>query len=287
MSSTPSPASADAPLHVGAVQLVVRDLERVAAFYRSVIGLTELGREGASLRLGVGANVLLELHHDPAATPADPRSAGLFHTAFLLPTRRDLARWVRHVAEERIPLQGASDHGVSEALYLADPEGNGIEVYADRPMEAWPRRDGAIEMGTERLDVDDLLAAGDGRPYRDAPDGTVVGHIHLQVGSVDTAEAFYRSVLGLEPMVRLPAASFLATGGYHHHVAANVWNSRGAGPKPSGTTGLRAFELLVRDDDTWLATESRVLSSGHTAARSQETLLLTDPYGIGVAVRRA
>ncbi|MBB3998446.1 VOC family protein [Aureimonas pseudogalii] len=287
MSSTPSPASADAQLHVGAVQLVVRDLERVAAFYQSVIGLSDLGREGASLRLGVGANVLLELQHDPAATPADPRSAGLFHTAFLLPTRRDLARWVRHVAQGRVALQGASDHGVSEAFYLADPEGNGIEVYADRPTGAWPRRNGAIEMGTERLDVDDLLAAGDEQPYAGASDETVVGHIHLQVGSVDTAEAFYRSVLGFETMVRLPAASFLATGGYHHHVAANVWNSRGAGPKPAGTTGLRAFELLARDEEAWRATESWILSSGHTAVRSNETLLVTDPYGIGIAVRRA
>ncbi|WP_062212301.1 VOC family protein [Aureimonas sp. AU12] len=284
--SLDNPVSSDAPLHIGAVSLAVRDLDKVADFYRDVIGLEEIGRDGATLHLGAGGRAFLELHHQPGATQASARGAGLFHTAFLLPTRADLGRWVGHVARNRIAVQGASDHLVSEAIYLADPEGNGVEIYADRPATGWPRIGDQLQMASDPLDVEDLMQAGGGGSFERAPAGTGVGHIHLQVGSVEAADAFYQGVLGLDPIVRMPSATFLSTGGYHHHVAANIWNSRGAAPRAPGLTGLLSYELLARDDTAFEAAEARILRSGATAARHGDALRLTDPAGVGILLKR-
>ncbi len=236
--------TSSAPLDVARVALVVNDLGSVASFYQSALGLDRLGAEGEEVRLGVGGRVLLELRGDLAAPRATRREAGLFHTAFLLPSRAALGRWLRHAAGAGLPIQGASDHIVSEALYLSDPEGNGIEVYADRPREQWVDAAGAIRLATEPLDAENLAAAADG-PWAGAPEGTVVGHVHLQVGDVAEAERFYVGALGLEVMARYPGAAFLATGGYHHHLGANVWNSRGAGPRRPEATGLAELVLVA------------------------------------------
>lgn len=186
----------DAPLRIGKVTLTVHDLDRVGDFYQQVIGLQELGRDPDGSRLGVGGEVLLELQRDRAVRRGSPRDAGLFHTAFLLPSRSDLGAWARHAARIGAPIQGASDHGVSEAIYLADPEGNGIEIYADRPRATWSWSGGTVTMRTDPLDLDDVMRAAGPTPWNGVPAGTTVGHIHLQVGAIAPAEAFYGDVLG-------------------------------------------------------------------------------------------
>lgn len=227
---------------IGRVALVVNDLERIAGFYRDAIGLEPLASDGTVALLGVGDVPLLELRSDKSARRAGPREAGLFHTAFLLPDRADLGRWLKHAARSRLQLQGASDHEVSEALYLSDPEGNGIEIYADRPRDEWEWRDGTVRMGTYALDLDALAAAG-GADWAGMPQGSTVGHVHLQVGAIPEAEAFM-SGLGADITHRYPGGTFFSWGGYHHHIATNTWNSRGAGPRDFPVTGLAEVEIL-------------------------------------------
>lgn len=252
-------ATSDAPVEIGRVTLVARDLNKLTAFYRDEIGLAVLAADGESALLGAGGRPLLELRGDPAARIADHRQAGLFHTAFLLPGRADLGAWLRHAADRGMRLDGASDHGVSEALYLRDPEGNGIEIYADRDRALWPRDGDGVDMFSIRLDLSDLMATTKA-PWAGAPEGSVVGHVHLQVGDLDRAEGFMTGDLGMDVMQRGPGARFFASGGYHHHLASNIWNSQGAGPRAEGETGLADVQLL--------------LDPGLTAADG-----LTDPWG--------
>lgn len=237
-------STASAPIEIGHVALTVNDLGAMADFYRSVLGLRDLSSDGEAVRLGAGGRLLLELRGDRAAPRRSPREAGLFHTAFLLPSRRSLGEWLVHSAENRIPLQGASDHHVSEAIYLADPEGNGIEVYADRPRLTWYDAAGQVKIVSEALDLNDLARAA-AAPWTGAPEGAVVGHVHLQVGDVARAEGFCGGVLGLPIMAHYPGAAFFGAGGYHHHLAANIWNSRGAGPRRFPSTGLAEVGLLA------------------------------------------
>jgi catechol 2,3-dioxygenase len=265
----------DAPVFIGAVTLRVHDLPALTAYYRDAIGLRLIRQDGGSADLGVGERVLVRLEAG-AAGPAS--AAGLFHLAILLPSRRDLADWLRHTAQMRIPLDGASDHLVSEALYLADPEGNGIEIYRDRKRTEWPRgSDGGIAMATERLDLEALIAEADAGPYAGMPEGTRMGHIHLRIGDTAAAEAFYRDRLGFELMVRYPGASFLASGGYHHHIAGNIWGSRGAGPRRPGEAGLDRFELTAPDAADFAAMRERILAAGGDEADGIPSI--ADPWG--------
>ena len=259
-------STAAAPIEISRVVLTVHDLSGVADFYRRSLGLTDLAQSPDRISLGVGGRVLLDLDSDPAARHATPREAGLFHTAFLMPSRPALARWLNHVAGAGVHLQGASDHLVSEAIYLADPEGNGIEVYVDRPRDRWHGADGAINMATERLDLNDLARASDG-PWTGAPEGLVVGHVHLQVGAVQEAEAFYSGLLGLPVMARYQGAAFYGSGGYHHHIATTVWNSHGTGPRGQPSTGLS--ELV-------LSADAEVL---HSIQMRGGTSQMQDPWG--------
>lgn len=237
-------STSDAPLQVGHVALTVNDLGAVGDFYEQVIGLHPIAAEGETRLLGIGDTPLLELRRDAAAKHR-PREAGLFHTAFLLPDRQALGSWLRMVAAQQIRLDGASDHLVSEAVYLHDPEGNGIEIYVDRPRNTWNWQGGAVEMDTAPLDLPALLQAGrDG--WQAAPDGTVVGHVHLQVGDVAMAEDFYVNTLGLDLTSHMSGASFFSSGGYHHHLAGNIWHSRGAGRRSPDSTGLS--EVVLRAD---------------------------------------
>ncbi len=238
-------STASAPVEIASVTLTVHDLPKVAAFYEKLLGLHRLSSDGAVVRLGLGHDVLIELRGDKAARKSDPREAGLFHTAFLMPSRAALGSWLIHSSESRIPLQGASDHLVSEAIYLADPEGNGIEVYADRPRLAWYNPDGSIKMATEGLDLNDVARSAKA-PFGGAPDGMTIGHVHLQVGHVGEAEKFYRDIIGMPVTSQYPGAAFYGSGGYHHHIATNVWNSRNAKARSFPTTGLA--ELTLRAD---------------------------------------
>lgn len=226
------------------VALTVRDLPGMERFYETALGLRPMGGDGATRRLGTGSRVLMELRGDPAAMPQDPSQAGLFHTAFLLPSRRDLAEWLRHAADTGLRLTGASDHGVSEAIYLDDPEGNGIEVYRDRAPQDWPRDKGRIRMFTHRLDLNDLAAEAQTAWHGIAADATV-GHVHLQVGDLRQADGFFQDELGLDLQFQASGGGWYGWNGYHHHLAGNIWNSRNAGPRPQGMAGLA--EVVIAD----------------------------------------
>lgn len=270
----------DAPYHIGTVALRVHDLSGLTAFYRDAIGLGVIAQAPDSASLGVDGEVLVRLEAG-GAPPSSP--AGLFHLAILLPSRAGLASWLRHAALTRLPLEGASDHLVSEAIYLSDPEGNGIEIYRDRKRTQWPRRDGAISMATERLDLDALLREAKPEPWQGMPSGTRMGHIHLRVGDTAQAEAFYAGALGFELMVRYPGASFLASGGYHHHIAGNVWGSRGAGPRTPGEAGLDHFELVARGEADFAAMRERMLAAGGSESNGVPTV--ADPWGNRLVLR--
>lgn len=281
------PVLAHAPHRIGKVTLAVRDLAAVSRFYQDVIGLGVVEAEASGTRLGVGSTVLLELRHAPDARMRSPKEAGLFHTAFLLPSRADLGAWVASIAERRLPVHGASDHIVSEAIYLADPEGNGIEVYADRPSAAWRGADGAITMSTDPLDLPDLLRAGEGRRWSGFPEGGCVGHMHLQVGALAPAEEFYAGLLGFDITSRYPGGTFYGSGGYHHQLATNIWNSRGAAPRHDPVTGLAGFEIVAARDDIVQATRERLARAGHAFAERGRGLEVQDPWGIPILLQAA
>ena len=272
---------AGAPHRIGGVTLVVNDLERITDFYAGAIGLTVLDRSADGARLGVGGVTLVALRHDPAARRATPAEAGLFHTAFLLPERADLSAWLRHAAAMRVPLEGASDHGVSEALYLADPETNGIEIYVDRPAAAWPRDANGIAMATERLDVQALAAASD-RPWSGFPSAGQVGHVHLRVGKIAPAEAFYGGVLGFDVVCRYPGAAFFGSGGYHHQFASNIWGSHDAGRRSGAVTGLAEVEVVTAPEKIEAARERA--APGAVLADAPGRLTLLNPWGTPIAL---
>jgi catechol 2,3-dioxygenase len=242
-------------LIAGAV-LRVADAPAVSRFWRETIGLEELTRDGTETVLGAGSRPLLTLVEDRAARAPAPAAAGLFHLALLLPARRDLGLWLRHASAAGARLEGASDHLVSEAIYLSDPEGNGIEIYADRAPEEWPREGAMIRMATQPLDLRALAEASPGPVPARLPAGTVIGHVHLKVGDVAEAERFWSGVAGLRVSARYGGqAVFLARDGYHHHLAANAWASRGAGRREEGTRGLVAIAFATGLDapaeDPW------------------------------------
>lgn len=231
---------------VGAVYLRVRDLAGVSDFYQQALGLTLLSSGDAFAELGVPGRRLVGLIAAPQAVPA-PRAPGLYHLALLLPDRAALGRFLRHAIMTRVRLQGASDHLVSEAIYLADPEGNGIEVYRDRPRAEWKVTSAGVEMASDPLDAEGLLEAGGSvtEPY-EAPAETRIGHVHLQVSSLPLAQARYSTEVGLDVTSGdYPGALFMAAGGYHHHLGANTWRTQGALPRPRGLLGLAWFELQV------------------------------------------
>lgn len=233
-------------LAIGEVALRVRDLDRVARYYRDAIGLEDVPAPAGQVGLGAGGLRLLTLIGAPVASIPDALSAGLFHTAFLLPARTDLAGWLARAIERNLPIDGASDHLVSEAIYLADPEGNGIEIYADRPRASWGWTGAGVTMDTRPLDCRGLLATVSG-PLAVLPAGTRVGHVHLKVGDPIEAEGFWTEALAMEVTSRRPGAVFMAADGYHHHVAANAWMSRGAGPRDPEAAGLMWFSVAGRD----------------------------------------
>lgn len=274
-----------APMRVGTVRIKVRDLDTVSGFYQSVLGLAEIARNGREATLGQGQAPLLVLEADPALTPGDRRQAGLFHTAFLMPTRADLAHWVGHIREAGVRLQGASDHIVSEAFYLADPEGNGIEVYADRPVARWRGADGNIAMATEPLDVQDLLASATKGGWAGFPESGSIGHVHLQVGDTVAADRFYRDILGFDIAADYPGASFYGSGGYHHQLAGNVWNSRGAARRPQGMAGLDTVEIIVRDAADIEKIAARAQSAGIEPESGAQGTVLRDPWDTAIALR--
>lgn len=262
-------------LAIQSVTLTVNDLTRVADYYQQVIGLHLLKRDSTSALLGCDDHVMLELREDRHARRSSHREAGLFHTAFLLPDRKDLASWLQFAADRSIRLVGMADHDVSEALYLADPEGNGIELYIDRPRSRWQWNQGHVFLKTEHLDVDDILKAGDGRKWAGFPAGSTIGHMHLQVGELSPAETFYRDVLRLDVTCYYPGAVFLSADGYHHHVGANIWNSVGAGMRKYPSTGLACVQMRMNAQRL----EAIRQRSGSSETADTSDVILQDPWG--------
>jgi catechol 2,3-dioxygenase len=255
----------DPSLRVRAVELAVSDLGRSADFYERALGLPLIARDEHRAQLGPDAErPALVLSDIASPTPLPPSATGLYHVAWLHPSRAALADSVRRVAGARWPFEGASDHGVSEALYLSDPDGLGIELYADRPRELWePASDGhGVNMVTLPLDLEDLLAQSLDDPPAAVPAGTFVGHVHLKVSDVASASAFYRDALGLEEQAQLPSAAFLAAGGYHHHVGLNSWQSSGAANAPDSAPGLREIEFELGDAPALEALERTLADAG-------------------------
>ena len=241
-------ASSNAPVSIQSITLVVNGLNKMIDFYRDVIGLNEISRDASSAQLGQGNNVLLHLLEDRDAR-VYPREAGLFHTAFVLPDRADLGSWLSHAKSTGVKLDGAADHIVSEAIYLNDPEGNGIEVYVDRDRSNWSVKDnGEILLGSTRLDLEDLEASAT-NDWKGLPDDSVIGHVHLKVGDIAKADDFYRDQLGMTKTMSDKHVSFYSSGGYHHHFAGNIWNSRGASLRPVDATGFYEVELKVENDN--------------------------------------
>jgi len=254
---------------MGAVTLLVGDLDGMTAFYRDVITLQVLSAEGDEVVLGRAGRPVVVLRHEPALRHASAGAAGLFHTAILFETQEALAAALYSVAQ-RAPhtFTGSADHLVSQAFYLTDPEGNGIEIYADRMPTEWKRDGDQIAMATQRMDIAGVrgsVPAGDAG-WQGAPENSVVGHVHLRVGDPAAAEDWWHRTLGFDTMAKYGAqAVFLSTGGYHHHVGANTWQSTGAGQRDKGRSGLAWVELLSSDakarasyEDPW-GTEIRVV----------------------------
>jgi catechol 2,3-dioxygenase len=274
---------------MGTVRLTVSDLDRSRGFYEQTLGLRSAERDDRTLAFGpAGAHPLVELRGDSSAPGLDRRATGLFHLAVLVPSRTDLAFALARVAEARWPLDGASDHLVSEALYLSDPDGNGIEIYRDRPREEWPRTNGTLAMDTLPLDLDSVLGElGDTRELQPlAPPGTKIGHVHLQVSDIHEAEDFYGRVLGFEVMVRgYPGALFVSAGGYHHHLGMNTWHSAGSAPPPPGAVGLRNFEITLPHAQELDRVLERVSAAGIEIQQNGDGSLIRDPSGNGVLLR--
>jgi catechol 2,3-dioxygenase len=271
---------------VGTVRLTVSDLARSREFYERVIGLRATERDDGTLALGVEGNpALVELRADSAAPGLNRRATGLYHLAILLPTRRDLALGLRRLAESRWPLDGASDPLVSEALYLSDPDGNGIEIYRDRPRGEWRREGGELRMATLPLDLESVIAELHDQDDRDehAPAGTRIGHVHLQVADLAETEAFYSGALGFDVVVRgYPGALFVSAGGYHHHIGLNTWHSAGSGPPPTGAVGLRSFEVALPAPEELERTLQSLTDAGVPFERYNGSALVRDPSGNGV-----
>jgi catechol 2,3-dioxygenase len=265
---------------MGPVHLTVSDLERSLEYYRTVVGLDVLEQGEGRASLGADSTELLGLVEQPGAQPSDGYT-GLFHFALLVPDRPVLARWMEHAVRDRVPLTGLSDHYVSEAIYLRDPDRHGIEIYADRPRELWEGRVGE-RMTTEPLDVKDLLGEADG-DFDRMPAGTAMGHVHLKVASIPQTVEFYRDVLGFDLVVeRVPQAAFLSAGGYHHHLGANTWESAGAPAPPAGSAALRHATIVLPSADARDEVLRRVADTGQEPEETGTGTLVRDPSGNAV-----
>lgn len=290
--ATGSTATAIHPAtEVGFLSLTVADLARSVAFYTEAIGMTVLDRRDGTATLGVDGTPLLIVTERTGAQPwpREQRSyTGLYHFAILLPTWADLGRWVRHWLTLGLPL-GQGDHFVSEALYLSDPDENGIEVYRDRPRNEWTWANGQVRMGTGPVDIRGLLADAEraGEPWTGLPAGTHLGHIHLQVSDIARSEAFYHDILGFDIVARMPTALFISAGGYHHHIGMNTWHSQGATDAPDDMVGLRFFTVDLPDTEALAAVVGRLEAAGIPLVQQNGAVALRDPDGIGLLLRAA
>lgn len=285
-----SPVALPSSTGISSITLQVSRLRESVAFYRDLLGfvVTGVGDSRTTLSAEQKEEPIVFLIENSAASPRPPRTTGLFHAAFLFPSRRELARVYRRLYEHGWPFQGFADHGVSEALYLADPDGNGIELYADRPRAQWPYRNGELHMVTEPLDLDSLLAQLEQKDH-DSPDGgmTGIGHIHLNVSDLKKAKRFYHELLGFAvTQGTFPGALFVAAGGYHHHIGLNVWNGQGAPTPPPDAIGLKQFGIRVPDSNVMNQLADRFLEEGVPVEARARGLETTDFDGLSMLIHR-
>lgn len=273
------PFTIDAATTVGKVTLAVADLDMMVRFYEQTIGLTVLDRTSQSAELGVDESPLIRFEAR-ANGRLYPRATGLFHLAILLPTRQDLGQWLKHfIGTQRRVIDGAGDHLVSEALYLSDPEGNGLEIYRDRPRSSWQYNGDRLKMATLALDLPALIADAWQAPFTGLPAGTTVGHVHLQVDHLPNVVWFYRDVLGFALMEEFSGAGFLGAGGYHHHIGVNTWRSKGANPPPKGSLGLLHYAIICPTDTMRNTLLTRLQRLNYPISYLDNTPLLHDPAG--------
>ena len=286
---TPTTAAPQLPdtLRLGPVHLTVANLDGSIAFYERSLGLQVHGRGGDTAALGAGAEDLVVLHEEPGAAGGG-RYAGLYHFALLFDSREELARAVARLAATRTRIEGAADHGVSEAIYLRDPDDNGIEIYADRPRDDWPaaRTPGEkFDLYTIALDMKALLSTVAGEPPQEqAGSGLRMGHVHLHVADIGRALGFYRDVLGFEVMVNIGNAAFVSAGGYHHHLGFNVWLGKDVKPRPDGTAGLRHWVIVLERPEEVEAVRERVRAAGLPLEERGGGFLVRDPWDTAVVV---
>jgi catechol 2,3-dioxygenase len=294
MSSSRDPTSTDATtlaalparLRLGAVRIAVIDLERAISFYQDIIGLRLHRRDDGEAVMGAGEGDVVVLTAEPAARPPG-REAGLYHYCLLFASRAELARVAARIAAARTPIQGASDHGTHEAIYLADLDGNGIELAADRPPGQWPdmRSPAGYAGGPKPLALGDLLASVAGEePSRHVETGLSIGHVHLHVGDVEQAIRFYRDVVGFELMIDLGTAAFFSTGGYHHRLGANVWRGEDVPPASPDALGLRQWKLVLPDAVAVADARARLETAGAPIEELPSGFLTRDPWAIPLAI---
>lgn len=268
-------------IYINRVELRVEDLQRSLMFYQKIIGFQVLEQTEAKVLLTAdGKTALLSIEQSASVIPKQSRTTGLYHYALLLPNRYELGKVLRHLLQVGYPLQGGSDHLVSEALYLADPDGNGIEIYTDRPASAWEWRNGEVVMATEAMDAEGLLAEGKGDAWEGLPSETLMGHIHLHVAEFEKIKEFYCHGLGFEVVCRYGnQALFISTGGYHHHIGLNTWQGVGA-PKPlENSVGLIKYSIVFPNSESREKAANRLGELGYQVLKENGQMLTEDPSG--------
>jgi catechol 2,3-dioxygenase len=284
MSTEQQAASASTSIYpgtnIGLVTLRVSDLERSRHFYEGILAFQPIEQTPGKVVLGgQDKQPLLELIEVPGAAPQPRWATGLYHVAILFPTRADLGRELLRLA--RVGWQiGQGDHLVSEALYISDPDGNGLEIYRDRPRDTWRWTNGVVEMATDPVDIRSLAEEGtrDAEPWEVVPAGTRIGHIHLQVGDIKEAEHFYSTILGFDVTNRYPGALFVSAGGYHHHIGLNTWHSLGAKPTPANSAGLQTYVITIPTREGLLAVKERLVAHKVPFEEQGDLIRANDPW---------
>jgi catechol 2,3-dioxygenase len=288
--------------HIGRVRLRVGDLERSLRFYRDVLGFRVAREEGSRVALAprsadrqgdgdtdsAGELILLEEKPGIRRRPSRPATTGLYHVALLVPNRAELGRALLGLNQAQYPLRGMSDHAVSESLYLDDPDGNGLEIYADRPRAQWPVSNGVVQLTVDPMDVEGVISAAQpvSLPWRGLPAGTVVGHVHFTVSDLERAVKFYRNVIGFDMMMRIPSLAAVSAGGYHHHLNLNTWAGEGAPPDSDQVAGLAGWELRVPDARARRDLIDRLAEAGALTG-SPGGAAAKDPDAIPIDIERA
>ena len=280
--------SLPANTYLGYVHQRTPDLSRSILFYENILGLKLRQQTGNTAYLGADQADLLALTEHPGASYY-PRRSGLYHFALLMPSRRELGNFLRNLVESKTPVQGFADHLVSEAIYISDPDGNGIEVYHDLPRTQWVYQDGKIKMATDPFDFDGVIAeAQAGEEWGGMAPGSVLGHMHLHVGDLDVAAAFYQDMVGFDVMnADFPSARFLSAGGYHHHLGINTWNGVGAPPAPKDAIGLDYFTVVLPGEGSLDALRTRLTLASTGPEDTEGGLFVKDPSGNGIKFTRA